>query len=88
MVDQETQYGVLRLKSKEARAAIVQKLGSDFNLAPIIAEAYYQQVSQYFPGFLNPMTPYLLINGQHRRVLIFLTNHLDWPHRLKFVQHI
>jgi len=53
MVDQETQYGVLRLKSKEARAAIVQKLGSDFNLAPIIAEAYYQQVAQYFQEHAN-----------------------------------
>ena len=53
MADQETQYGVLRLKSKEARAAIVQKLGTDFNLAPIIAEAYYQQVSHYFQEHAN-----------------------------------
>ena len=48
MASQEEQYGALRLKSKEARAAIVQKLGTDFNLTPIIAEAYYQQVAQYF----------------------------------------
>jgi len=53
MADQETQYGALRLKSKEARAAIVQKLGTDFNLAPIIAETYYQQVSHYFEEHAN-----------------------------------
>lgn len=53
MADQETHYGVLRLKSKEARAAIVQKLGTDFNLTPILAEAYYQQGAQYFHQHAN-----------------------------------
>ncbi|MEW6754692.1 MAG: DUF1670 domain-containing protein [Candidatus Latescibacterota bacterium] len=47
------QYGVLRLKSKEARAAIVQQLATDFNLTPLIAEAYYQQLSLYFRDHAN-----------------------------------
>lgn len=46
-------YGVLRLKSKDARAAIVQKLSTDFNLTPIIAEAFYQQFSLYFQEHAN-----------------------------------
>lgn len=43
----------MRLKSKEARAAIVQKLAADFNLPPIIAEAFYQQFSLYFQEHAN-----------------------------------
>jgi hypothetical protein len=46
-------YGVKRLTSKDARSAIIHKLSSDFNLTPIIAEAYYQQVSQYFTEHAN-----------------------------------
>lgn len=48
MADMQRDYGVIRLKSKEARSAIIQKLSTDFNLTPIIAEAFYQQVSSYF----------------------------------------
>ena len=32
MADTQAEYGVLRLKSKDARAAIVKKLATDFNL--------------------------------------------------------
>jgi len=46
-------YGVKRLSSKDARNAIIQRLASDFNLTPIIAEAYYQQFSQYFSEHSN-----------------------------------
>jgi biotin operon repressor len=46
-------YGILRLKSKDARAAIIQKLATDFNLTPIIAEAFYQQFSLYFQEHAN-----------------------------------
>ena len=46
-------YGVLRLKSKDARTAIIQKLATDFNLTPIIAEAFYQQFSLYFEEHAN-----------------------------------
>lgn len=53
MADPQGHYGVLRLKSKEARAAIIQKLASDFNLTPIIAEAFYQQFSLYFEAHAN-----------------------------------
>ncbi len=35
MVKKEKSYGLNRLKSKEARATIVQKLAVDFNLTPI-----------------------------------------------------
>ena len=44
----DTAYGINRLESKNARAAIIQKIAADFNLMPIIAEAYYQQISSYF----------------------------------------
>ena len=44
----DTAYGIKRLESKNARAAIIQKISSDFNLMPIVAEAYYQQISTYF----------------------------------------
>ena len=44
----DTAYGIRRLESKNARAAIIQKISADFNLMPIVAEAYYQQISTYF----------------------------------------
>jgi predicted transcriptional regulator len=53
MANHETNYGILRLKSKHSRNAIIQKLANDFNLTPIIAEAYYQQFSQYFEEHAN-----------------------------------
>jgi hypothetical protein len=46
-------YGVKRLESKTARAAIIQKITEDFNLMPIIAEAYYKQISSYFDQHAN-----------------------------------
>jgi hypothetical protein len=46
-------YGLKRLQSKNARNAIVQKLATDFNLTPIIAEAYYQQFALYFQEHAN-----------------------------------
>jgi len=53
MVNTRSEYGIKRLESKNARNAIVQKLAEDFNLTPIIAEAYYQQVSRYFEAHAN-----------------------------------
>ena len=44
----DTGYGIKRIESKNARAAIIQKISADFNLMPIVAEAYYQQISTYF----------------------------------------
>jgi hypothetical protein len=41
-------YGIQRLESKTAKAAIIQKISSDFNLTLLIAEAYYKQISTYF----------------------------------------
>ena len=41
-------YGISRLESKTAKSAIIQKIATDFNLMPIIAEAYYKQISSYF----------------------------------------
>ena len=43
----DTAYGIKRIESKNARAAIIQKISADFNLI-IVAEAYYQQISTYF----------------------------------------
>ena len=45
--------GISRLKSKNARNAIIQKLCDDFNLTPIIAEAFYAQFSQYYQEHAN-----------------------------------
>jgi hypothetical protein len=46
-------YGVTRLKSKNARNAIIQHISEDFNLMPIMAEAYFNQVSTYFQQHAN-----------------------------------
>jgi biotin operon repressor len=53
MVYISNDYGIKRLESKNARNAIIQKLSSDFNLTPIIAEAFYQQFSLYFKEHAN-----------------------------------
>ena len=44
----DTAYGIKRLESKNARAAIIQKISTDFNLMPLMAEAYYKQIAGYF----------------------------------------
>jgi DNA-binding transcriptional ArsR family regulator len=36
------------LRNKTARQAIIHAIGRDFNLTPLIAEAYFSQVSTYF----------------------------------------
>jgi hypothetical protein len=46
-------YGLKRLESKNAKNAIIQKLAQDFNLTPIIAVAFYKQVSIYFNEHSN-----------------------------------
>lgn len=53
MHQKDSQYGILRLKSKDAQAAIIQKLASDFNLTQVIAEAYFKQFSLYFEQHAN-----------------------------------
>ncbi|OVE79690.1 hypothetical protein BVY01_01810 [bacterium I07] len=53
MVDVTNNYGIKRLKSKDAKHAIIQKLAVDFNLTPIIADAFYQQFSLYFQEHAN-----------------------------------
>ena len=50
-------YGLKRLESKNAKNAIIQKLAQDFNLTPIIAEAFYKQVSIYFNEHSNISLP-------------------------------
>ena len=49
----EKAYGISRLESKTAKAAIIQKIATDFNLMAIIAEAYYKQISTYFHQHAN-----------------------------------
>lgn len=46
-------YGSMRLKSKNVKNAIIQKISQDFNLTPIIAETYFRQISAYFNEYLN-----------------------------------
>lgn len=53
MADVHNNYGLKRLESKTAKNAIIQKLSQDFNLTPIIAEAYYQQFDQYYQEHSN-----------------------------------
>ena len=53
MVDIKNNYGLKRLQSKTARNAIITRLAQDFNLTPIIAEAYYQQFDQYYREHAN-----------------------------------
>ncbi len=53
MANPNGNYGLVRLKSKNAQNAIIQKLAADFNLTPIIAEAFYQQFIQYFKEHAN-----------------------------------
>jgi len=48
-----TGYGLSRLSSKDARAAIIQQLSVDFNLPPLIADAFYEQFSLYFHQHAN-----------------------------------
>jgi hypothetical protein len=50
---QDDYLGIGRLKSKSAKDAIIQKLSVDFNLTPIIAEAFYSQFSQYYEEHSN-----------------------------------
>ncbi len=37
-----------RLQSKTVRQSIITNIGRDFNLTPILAEAYFTQISDYF----------------------------------------
>jgi hypothetical protein len=53
MTNPNSSSGLSRLKSKNAQNAIIQKLAADFNLTPIIAEAFYQQFTQYFKEHAN-----------------------------------
>ena len=50
---QEDKFGIKRLKSKNAKNAIIQRLSEDFNLTPIIAEAFFSQFSQYYEEHAN-----------------------------------
>lgn len=50
---QDDYLGINRLKSKSSKDAIIQKLSVDFNLTPIIAEAFYSQFSQYYEEHSN-----------------------------------
>lgn len=52
-INNSDSYGLKRLESKNAKNAIIQKLAHDFNLTPIIAEAFYKQVSIYFQEHSN-----------------------------------
>lgn len=52
-VPEKDAYGLKRLRSKNVKSAIIQRIAQDFNLTPIIAEAYFQQISAYFNEHLD-----------------------------------
>ncbi|MCK4597810.1 DUF1670 domain-containing protein [bacterium] len=52
-VPERDAYGIKRLQSKNVKSAIIQRIAQDFNLTPIIAEAYFRQISAYFNEHLN-----------------------------------
>lgn len=52
-VPEKDGYGIKRLQSKNVKNAIIQRIAQDFNLTPIIAEAYFRQISAYFNEHLN-----------------------------------
>ena len=37
-----------RLKSKSVKNSIINNIARDFNLTPILAEAYFNQIKDYF----------------------------------------
>ena len=49
----DTAYGINRLESKNARAAIIQKISADFNLMPLVAEAYSEGELQCLFGRIS-----------------------------------
>jgi hypothetical protein len=44
-------YGTARLAAKDAESAIVARICEDFNLAPVLARAHYEQMARYFAEF-------------------------------------
>jgi hypothetical protein len=44
-------YGTGRLAAKDAESAIVARIEEDFNLAPILARAHYEQMARYFSDY-------------------------------------
>jgi len=52
-IKEKDPYGIQRLDSKTVRNAIIQKISEDFDLPPVIAEAYFQQISGYFQEHFN-----------------------------------
>ncbi len=42
-----------RLKSKSVRNAIINQIAEDFNLTPLLAEAYFSQIKGYFLEHTN-----------------------------------
>jgi len=52
-IKEQDPYGIQRLESKTVRNAIIEKISEDFNLTPIIAEAYFRQISGYFQEHFN-----------------------------------
>ena len=43
-----------RLKSKSVKNAIINQIAKDFNLTPLLAEAYFKQISSYFLEYTDP----------------------------------
>ena len=44
-------YGTVRLAAKNAESAIITRICEDFNLTPVLARAYYEQMARYFAEY-------------------------------------
>lgn len=44
-------YGTLRLAAKNSESAIITRICEDFNLTPVLARAYYEQMAKYFADY-------------------------------------
>ena len=44
-------YGTLRLAAKNSESAIITRICEDFNLTPVLARAYYEQMAKYFAEY-------------------------------------
>ena len=78
-----------RMESKSIRASIINNISKDFNLAPILAEAYFNQIKEYFQAhsdiqLSSGQVHYLAIDdrepagkpvSQCRKVSVLLTLH-------------
>jgi len=71
-----------RLKSKSVKNSIINNISRDFNLTPILAEAYFNQIKDYFTEHVQlnlTSEPVSLIRKGSLWVCMTLGNKIDNP---------